>query len=299
TFSWFTCHLLAHLPRLVEIYNASLADYRRANRIRSVAHPVPDLAMDQRWLEAPFWIWTAKDPVRRRLFVQPQGETLLLSNRSQVTVRLPLAADQPAAAAVGQLADVAGQGIKLRPRALVTTLFARLLLCDLFIHGIGGAKYDQLTDLLIARFFGVRPPHFLTLSGTLRLPIPHARTTVDQLSELRQRLRRVEFHPEKFLDLGATGDLAERHRWVAHKERWIKTPPTPENGRRRYLEIRRSNEALRGWLVDVVRGLQDNLHQARSAVRSEAILSSREYPFCFFPEQNLRDYLLDKLPQRL
>ena len=53
--------------------------------------------------------------------------------------------------------------------ALVTTLFARLVLSDLFIHGIGGAKYDQLTDELIRSFFGLAPPDYLVISATLHL----------------------------------------------------------------------------------------------------------------------------------
>ena len=54
---------------------------------------------------------------------------------------------------------------------MITTLFARLFLGDLFMHGIGGAKYDQVTDSLVERFFGVKPPGFMTLTATLRLPV--------------------------------------------------------------------------------------------------------------------------------
>ena len=66
-------------------------------------------------------------------------------------------------------------GVRIRSRALVTTLWARLALGDLFIHGIGGAKYDRVTDLLIERFFGLRPPGLLVLSATLHLPIERDR----------------------------------------------------------------------------------------------------------------------------
>jgi hypothetical protein len=72
-FHWFTAHLLAHLPRFWDIYNSSVTEYRRVNRVRSSAHPVPNLATDDRWLEAPFWIWSSDSPTRRRLFAfQPQ-----------------------------------------------------------------------------------------------------------------------------------------------------------------------------------------------------------------------------------
>ena len=53
---------------------------------------------------------------------------------------------------------------------MTTTLFARLLLADMFIHGLGGGKYDELTDSLMRDFYGIEPPSFLVLTGTLRLP---------------------------------------------------------------------------------------------------------------------------------
>ena len=39
--------------------------------------------------------------------------------------------------------------------------FSRFMLGDLFIHGIGGAKYDELGDEIARRFFGIEPPGFL------------------------------------------------------------------------------------------------------------------------------------------
>ena len=48
-------------------------------------------------------------------------------------------------------------------------MFSRFLLGDLFIHGIGGAKYDELGDEISRRFFGIEPPGFLTVSMTLWL----------------------------------------------------------------------------------------------------------------------------------
>ena len=59
-------------------------------------------------------------------------------------------------------------------------MYARLFLADLFIHGIGGAKYDELTDELMRRFFKIEPPEFLTLTGTLLLPFPRAAATTEE-----------------------------------------------------------------------------------------------------------------------
>ncbi len=49
---WFVSHLLAHLPRLWETYNSALMEYRHEHKVRSAAHPVPELDSVDGWLEA-------------------------------------------------------------------------------------------------------------------------------------------------------------------------------------------------------------------------------------------------------
>jgi len=67
--------------------------------------------------------------------------------------------------------------LKIRPKALLLTLFNRLFISDLFIHGLGGAKYDMVTDEIIIEFFKVEPPHFLVppalYISILNLPLQH------------------------------------------------------------------------------------------------------------------------------
>jgi hypothetical protein len=59
---------------------------------------------------------------------------------------------------------------RLAPRALMLTTFSRLLLADQFVHGIGGGRYDQVTDRLIRRHFGVEPPKFAVTTATMYFP---------------------------------------------------------------------------------------------------------------------------------
>ena len=174
-FAWFAACVLAELPRFAAAYNAAVEEYREVHRVRSTAHPVPNLVANDDWLEAPFWIWTADDPRRRRLFVKPSREELRLTDRQSLEVRLPLAAGGDVGRAAERLLALPAEHIRIRSRALVTTLWARLVLGDLFLHGIGGAKYDQVTDSLMERFFGLEPPGILVLSATLQLPVPRKR----------------------------------------------------------------------------------------------------------------------------
>lgn len=285
-FEVFVAHLLARLADFHEVYNSSLAEYRRINHVRSRAHPVPDLAAQDDWLEAPLWIWSDEDPQRRRLFVRRDGDAVVLSDRRHREIRLTIARDCTNAAAAAQLTQLANSGLKLRPRALLTTMFARLFLSDLFLHGIGGAKYDQLTDVLIARFFGVRPPRFLTLSGTLLLPIDRPAVDAGLVRDTSGTLRELKFHPEVHLPAShvdsTTTDL------IAAKQRWIETPQTPANARERYLAFRSINAALQPAVAQIRRRLLGRLETQREMLRTEAILTSREYAFCLYDEKTLR-----------
>lgn len=288
-FYWFACHLLARLPRLWEVYNQSVVEYRRANGVRSTAHPVPDLAAQDVWLEAPFWIWTADDPRRRRMFVCQRGDEIVLSDRGVHELWLPLTPESDAGRAAERLAEYAARGIKIRTRALITTMFARLMLGDLFLHGIGGAKYDQVTDLLISRFFGLEPPAYMTLTATLRLPPAEQMARGDDERTLDQHLRELAFHPEHFLN-GALNEPAVSE-LVSQKRRWISTPATAENAKLRCREIRRVNQSLQPWLAPLREQLSAQRQTVAESLRAARILSSREYAFCFYPEQALQALL--------
>ena len=188
-FSWFVCHLLAQLPAYVQIHNQALAEYRLAHGIRSKNHPVAALAEQGDWLEAPFWVWRRASPRRRGLLARLRGREidLRIAGENELLVELPLGPDREACCAVERLRDLAGQSVRLRTRALTTTLFSRFLLGDLFIHGIGGSKYDELGDEIARRFLGIEPPAFLTVSLTQWLGLPDDPTAPDP-SDLVRRI---------------------------------------------------------------------------------------------------------------
>jgi hypothetical protein len=292
-FHWFTCHMLAHLPRFWEQYNRSVADFRLANHVRSTAHPVPDLVIEEDWLEAPFWIWDRDHPRRRRLFVRQRGDEIVLSDRHGLERSLALTPEGEATRAAEQLAELAASGICLRTRALVTTLFARLFLGDLFLHGIGGAKYDQVTDLLVERFFGLKPPGYMTLTATLRLPVGQKDAAPDDARHVEEQLRELTYHPERHLDGARDGNV---DLLVLEKRHWIDTTPTRENAKLRCHKIRDVNAALQTSVAGLRRQLLDERQQSAHRMRAHAILSSRDYSFCLYPAESLRPLM--EIPSR-
>ena len=273
--------LLAELPRLHRAYNESLAEYRRVHRLRSAAHPAPDLTRDDDWLEAPFWIWQSESPRRRRLFVRRRGDHLELSDHEQWRGDLPLGAATEWSAAVESLTRLESSGVKIRPRALVTTMLARLLLGDIFVHGIGGAKYDQVTDAILYRLMGLSNLTYATATASLHLPIERTRFTIERAREIKQELRSLAFHPERYPENA-------NHPAVSKKRRWIETAPTLEQSSQRCQAIRAANDAMQAPLEPRRQRLILERDQAFDGLGGEAVLGSREYSFCLFPKSSLQ-----------
>ena len=172
----FVHHVLSRAPRFAEQYNAALADYRVGAKIDSPTRPMPDLRVTGDEIEVPFWLDDLSDGSRLRAAVRRGGDRLSLVAKGDAFA-LDGAADGPTAAdALGRwLSD---RQLRLSTRALTLTTFLRLLVVDQFVHGIGGGRYDQVTDRLLASHFGVTPPRFAVATATLIFPGAVGRTRV-------------------------------------------------------------------------------------------------------------------------
>jgi hypothetical protein len=288
-FARFAIHLLRDLPRFHAAYNGAVKDYRARHGLRSRNHPVPDLATSGDWLEAPFWTWTAGVGRRHRLFATGNGDTIQLRAAGEIVAELR----DDAESQVAQWRRLEGEGRKLRTRALTTTLFSRLCLGDLFVHGIGGGKYDEVTDRIIRDFFGLAPPGYVVLTATMLLPLERYPDAAAQRHELQRLLRDLHWNPHRHVS--KDGDLRVRH-ILAERQAWIERPcSTHAERKRRYEKLRTLTEQLRpqvrleeNHVARHLRGLDDleRLHEARS---------SREYAFCLFPEEMLQSFYRDGL----
>lgn len=280
-FAHFAGRLLGELPRLAEAYNAAVRDYRRRHRLRSRSHPVPELASDGDWGEAPLWAWRGGEGRRHRLFVRATPSGLVLRAGGEAWAALPPPGERTFLEA---WRDLARQGLKVRSRALTTTLFARLYLADLFIHGIGGAKYDELTDGLMRRFFAVAPPAFLALSATRLLPLPAPAVTEDDRRRLARRLRDLRYNPQRHLegDHPAIGQKRELAAW---------SPERPAERRSRFGLLRQANEALAPLVRDKEEETRRELADAERQLAARAVLRRRDYSLCLYPEEALRPFL--------
>lgn len=166
-------HVMAKADEFAASYNRALAGYRRRHRIRTAARPMPDLHVAPDLCEVPFWLDDLKKFTRRRAQVQRSEDGWRLVVEGGGLVLSPRMMGWDAAAELQ--AFLRRHALRLSPRALTLTLFARLLVVDNFVHGIGGGRYDQVTDAVIGDFVGIAPPHFSVTTATLYFP-----TALDQ-----------------------------------------------------------------------------------------------------------------------
>lgn len=171
---------------------------------------------------------------------------------------------------------------RIRPRALTLTLFARLCLGDLFLHGIGGGKYDAVTDAIIRDYFRIEPPAFQVVSATLHLPLPTFPATADDAKRLHRRARDLHWNPQRHLPGVSPEHEAIRGGYSG-------------NPRGQFRAFRALGERLRPNVAGEIERTSTDLARAESEVAANAILKSREYSWVLYPEGLLRPYLLDSL----
>jgi len=277
SFARFAAELLFRGQQLIDAHNQILDDYRAVHGIRSVAHPVPSLAQDGEWMEMPFWCWKADNPFRQPLWIRRLPGRVLMTNRRDVELNVS------ARDLAERIFELNSKGICLRPRALVTTMYSRLVLGQTFLHGIGGAKYDQLTDALIRRFFKCEPPEFLTLTSSNLLPIDLPNVAERDLAEVQTKIRQLKYHAEH-LEPCSPNQEREFHVFADQKKDLLVS--IPEKGSRKSWHGRMNsiNSKLSEMVDCRKQFLLSESEKLREDLGIRRILASREYSFCLFPE---------------
>lgn len=219
-----------------ELFNRVCREERELHGWRSRAHPFPELERREDQVELPLW-WEGR-PVwwhlgRRAL--QVDGRELPSSDPS-----------------------------RLRPRAVLWTAFCRLS-ADLYLHGTGGAAYDQATDRVLRRFYGLEPPPYAVVWLNYRLDLPADDQAPLRLAELSSRLRQLRYNPQLFLP----GHPLSRARQTLVEE--LSQAPRGEKAR-----LTRDLQALNASLASELAPLRAQLERQRAeaALQVEELTSA-------------------------
>lgn len=285
-FQRFVVHILRDAARFAQCYNRHLDAYRERYNVRTAAQPFPNLEIEGTRIELPFWV--VREGRRHPLYAAPvpRGWRLWASGAPAGSVRDDHAFE-----------DVTG--LQIRPRALTLTAFTRLCLADLFVHGVGGGRYDRVTDAVIREFFGLEPPGYAVVTATLYLPLGEY-DVVEQRRRLQRQLLDLQHNPERLLSSRPSSDrripdalqalVDEKWRLIAALNGDAMTRRERRQATRRIREI---NEQLARTLHEEQQALEGRL-AALDRVAETAAATHRGYPYCFFLPQTV-DQLVERM----
>jgi hypothetical protein len=285
--AWHAADMLLNASRFAQAYNEALVAYRRELRIKSSARPVPDLRRENERIELPLWS-LGPDDTRRRVWVRPDSDHIEIFAERESIGRLPVSQLRSIESASRAVRD--GVAEALRPRAITLTLWARLFACDLFVHGIGGAKYDRITDGIIKRYYGITPPAYACVSATLHLPLPRTAVTRDDLLRVARRARDVVQNPQRHV-----GPHADRRKLqgeidaAIEQARDLRARHPGDHGARRdaFQRIRRAKSELLALQPDLVEAQQARCREIEDQLTSNRIAAGREYFVGLYPRKKL------------
>ncbi len=281
-FLTFAAAIASDAIRFAEAYNEELAAYREAKGLRSKAQPVPDLTISETSVELPLWV--LHEGRRSSVAVEPgtDGVTLVANG---IRVWLALGVDP--------VPVLRAAGVRIAPKALLLTMFTRLFLCDLFIHGVGGGGYDQVTDGIVRRYFGIEPPRFVVASLTMFLPLGAHVVTDAEVQAAAERLNRFEHNPDALICDVEFDSAEERDRALnlaREKSTLVDQMQRPDADKKHLgIRIREVNGELREVLAPMGEALAAEKRHLEAQRSASDIFTDRTYPFCFWSPEDVAD----------
>ncbi|MBN1763680.1 MAG: hypothetical protein JW860_00335 [Sedimentisphaerales bacterium] len=299
-FTEFIADGLIRARQMHQCYNEALRVYRQKNKIRSMSRPVRDLSegADRSIIEVPFWVMLPGGE-RRRLFLKRKDNTLyLLRDGSEVLAEmvLPSKDDTKAIRDIIVTTIMERKDFSIRARALTMTVFCRLFWGDFFVHGIGGAAYEQVSDEFIQRFYQIPAPAWCCGSATMWLGLgnytPEAEIKA-ALRRFRHEQRDLYYNPGRTMrfdsdkEAGAMELLRRREEAIQENQRLRRSRGSSRQRREIFDLIHGLNESLADWSGPRQAALGSRIKLAQSQMDQARIAYNREYFFGLFPDDEL------------
>jgi hypothetical protein len=263
-FLLFGRDIIENIEKFHEAYNSALEEHRRLHGIRNPAIPFPKLKREGNVRELPFWAVDALHR-RRRLFARCEGAKRSVFLDGKASEGLP---PEP----------VVLDSLRIRPRAACLTMFLRLFVADVFVHGVGGGNYDQATDRIIQAYYGILPPAYLVCSRT-KFPSNDRSAVLDaKAAQLREKLRQMEQNPEKFVRPGDP---------IREEALRILSNSASRPSARQHVRVREIRRTLAERIGHDIALARNEIAEVEDILRREAALHRRDFPYFLYSRLEL------------
>lgn len=285
----FFLHITANLKRFIDIYNAKLREYRKLRKISSEANPLPDLMEKGFVVEMPFWMWKRDEP-RKSIFASVANDSRIsIICENKIVEHFDFGGRNGSTKNLERLKTLISNGTKIRPKAIATTMYSRLFFSDLFVHGIGGAKYDLITDEIMREFFGVEPPEYTTISATLHLPYKPFDVSDANINKLKHVIKDMGYNPDRY----ASGEILEDGGMISLiNEKNDLIAKTSHDSKEKHLafdRIKQLNSLMKDKIRPLINMKEKEMEDLEKKIKYNSIVTNRDNPFCLYPESMLRE----------
>jgi hypothetical protein len=294
-FYHFATQWLLNLPELNDCYNQALNEYRKKYQIEHDLTPMPNLKFESWWFEIPFWGVT-QHKQRYSVWAKNDGKHIILKIKG---------GDGTYSLELNELEkELSAMRMSLWPKAIPQTLFCRMYLCDYFIHGTGGAAYEEVGDILFTKYFKLKPLSFGVATGTY-LVEPEKIRGLEEVAGREERILWWEralaqnpeylftkkdaweaelpsfMHPAFKLCLGN----AYLRNLVETKMKWLSALQNPTYKTQAAYKIKEINHVLYEGYAEALQAMEKGLADIEKVKKPIDILSYREYPFFCYPQE--------------
>ena len=172
---------------------------------------------------------------------------------------------------------------QLAPRGLLMSGLVRSHLGELFIHGTGGWRYDQITQDWVRDWLGKELKPMALATATMHLPLGISAEDAVDLKAAHWRFHHARHHP------GMVGDesaQAERDEIVRRIEEARAAGQDPDS---LYQQLVRVLEAHRDRNAGALGDLKAQIQLARSHAKQIGLANDRTWAFPLFSDESLHE----------
>ena len=173
--------------------------------------------------------------------------------------------------------------IDLLPRALFMTALVRLGMCDLFIHGTGGAAYDRAMEVWIKEWLGLDVGSIAVVSATMRLPLMAQGEDLLNVDSVVSGARRLWHDPEPS---GTSFPTPAKRRMVDQIEALPRNSPKRKAA---FLAMHEQLEQMRAQRRALIEQSQRRIERAKQQAADWRIAQRRNWAFALYPAEMIEE----------
>lgn len=291
-FLHFAASIVTEAERFAECYNRAIAGHITLWNIKE-SQTIRRLATDEKTgsIELPFWLLDRNGRRRALHVVQTPGGPVEIRADADELGSLDSTDDGAQAGRMRKM--LARSGFNLRPKAVVLTLFVRVYLADWFVHGVGGARYECITNRIIEDFYGIKGLSFGIVTANVHLPAANQNGQPPASErQVKGRLRELRYSPEKFIPASVRRKQPVQS-MIMQKQMFIETATNrelPEEVKRAaFNSTCEINKKLMLFAHEKREQLEQELKRLQSRLLPSRAQPYREYFFGLFPQETLRE----------